>query len=47
MKRMALFLDEDQLKKLRKLSDRTGAPVSELVRRAIDLYLKQRAREAA
>jgi predicted DNA-binding protein len=47
MKRTALFLKDDQLAKLQKLSDKTGAPVAELIRRAIDAYLKQRAREIA
>jgi len=47
MKRTALFLKDDQLTKLQKLSEKTGAPVAELVRRAIDAYLKQRAREIA
>jgi predicted DNA-binding protein len=47
MKRTALFLKDDQLAKLQKLSDKTGAPVAELVRRAIDAYLKERAREIA
>ena len=45
MKRTALFLKEHQLKKLLILSDRTGAPVAELIRRAIDMYLKERAKE--
>ena len=45
MKRTALFLKEDQLKKLLILSDRTGAPVAELIRRAIDRYLLERAKE--
>jgi hypothetical protein len=45
MKRTALFLKEDQLKKLLVLSDKTGAPVAELIRRAIDEYLKKRAKE--
>ena len=45
MKRTALFLKEEQIKKLLALSDETGAPVAELVRRAIDKYLKQRAKE--
>ena len=41
MKRTALFLKEDQVKKLQRLSDKTGAPVAELVRRAIDEYLER------
>jgi len=45
MKRTALFLKEAQLKKLKLLSDKTGAPVSELIRRAIDRYLHERAEE--
>jgi predicted DNA-binding protein len=44
MKRTALFLKETQLKKLKVLSDRTGAPVAELMRCAIDEYLRERAR---
>ena len=40
MKRTAIFLRADQLQKLSKLSEKTGAPVAELVRRAIDKYLK-------
>jgi len=47
MKRTALFLKDEQLAKLQKLSDKTGAPVAELIRRAIDAYLKERAREIA
>jgi hypothetical protein len=45
MKRTALFLKEEQLKKLSALSEKTGAPVAELIRRAIDKYLQERARE--
>jgi predicted DNA-binding protein len=45
MQRTALFLKEDQLKKLQALSDKTGAPVAELIRRAIDKYLHERAKE--
>ena len=45
MKRTALFLKEDQVKKLQMLSDKTGAPVAELIRRAIDKYLLERAKE--
>jgi predicted DNA-binding protein len=45
MKRTALFLKEEQLKKLKKLSEKTGAPVAELVRRSVDEYLKKRAKE--
>jgi predicted DNA-binding protein len=45
MKRTALFLKEDQVKKLQILSAKTGAPLSELIRRAIDKYLQERAKE--
>jgi predicted DNA-binding protein len=45
MKRTALFLKEHQLDKLQKLSEKTGAPVAELVRRAIDAYLLSRKKE--
>ena len=41
MKRVAMFLRKSQLEQLRKLSAATGAPVAELVRRAIDQYVKQ------
>lgn len=40
-KRTSLFLSEHQLKELARLSEETGAPVAELVRRAIDLYLER------
>jgi predicted DNA-binding protein len=40
MKRTALFLKEEQLQKLNARSTETGAPVAELIRRAIDAYLK-------
>ena len=45
MKRTALFLKEEQIEKLQKLCEKTGAPVAELVRRAVDEYLKKRAKE--
>jgi predicted DNA-binding protein len=45
MKRTALFLKEEQVKKLQVLSDKTGAPLAELIRRAIDKYLQERAKE--
>jgi len=40
-KRISLFLDQQQLKKLQAISDKTGAPVAELIRRAIDAYLQK------
>jgi hypothetical protein len=45
MKRTALFLKEQQLEKLQALSRKTGAPIAELVRRAIDAYLLSRKNE--
>jgi predicted DNA-binding protein len=45
MQRTALFLKTEQVAKLQALSERTGAPVAELIRRAIDMYLKERAKE--
>jgi len=45
MKRKALFLKEQQLEKLQTLSRKTGAPIAELVRRAIDAYLLSRKNE--
>jgi len=39
MIRTTICLDEDRRTKLFAESKRTGAPLSELVRRAIDLYL--------
>jgi predicted DNA-binding protein len=45
MKRTALFLKEEQINKLLKLSEKTGAPVAELIRRAVDRYLQERAKE--
>jgi len=43
--RMNVYLNDEQKKALEKLSDRTGAPVAELIRRAIDAYLASRKRE--
>ncbi len=42
MKRISLYLKIEQLKKLAALSEKTGATESELIRRAIDAYLKGR-----
>jgi Ribbon-helix-helix domain len=43
--RMNINLNAEQKRKLGKLSDKTGAPVAELVRRAIDAYLSLRRKE--
>lgn len=39
MKRTNVHLAEQQIKRLRTLSDKTGATVAELIRRAIETYL--------
>jgi predicted DNA-binding protein len=41
--RLNTYLDVQQREKLEKLSRKTGAPIAELVRRAIELYLKKEA----
>jgi predicted DNA-binding protein len=41
MKRTNINLREDQWAKLKKLSDKTGATQSALIRKAIDAYLKR------
>jgi len=43
--RMNNYLTGEQKRKLETLSDKTGAPVAELVRRAIDAYLSLRRKE--
>jgi predicted DNA-binding protein len=42
MKRTHLYLDDGHLKKLKALSEKTGAPVSALIRKAIEEYLKKK-----
>jgi hypothetical protein len=42
MTRTAMFLRADQIDGLTQLSDLTGAPLAELIRRAIDAYLESR-----
>lgn len=41
MKRVNFHLTDKQIAALRKLSKKTGLTVSELVRRAVDAYLKE------
>ena len=43
--RTNVYLTAEQKEALEKLSARTGAPVAELVRRAIDSYLTMRKKE--
>jgi predicted DNA-binding protein len=39
--RLNININKEQKAKLEKLHEKTGAPIAELVRRAIDLYLKK------
>lgn len=39
MKRLHLYLTEQQLAALRKLAEKTGLPLGDHVRRALDAYL--------
>jgi hypothetical protein len=41
--RINFSIDKDRLAAMVKLSKKHGAPLSELIRRAIDLYLKKEA----
>ena len=43
--RMNIYLNKEQKTILEKLSAKTGAPVAELIRRAIDAYLVSRKKE--
>jgi predicted DNA-binding protein len=43
--RTNIYLTKEQKRLLEKLSNRTGAPAAELVRRAIDAYLVARKKE--
>jgi predicted DNA binding CopG/RHH family protein len=40
MQRISLFLSKKQLAALKQLSKRTGLPYGELIRRAIDQFLR-------
>jgi predicted DNA-binding protein len=40
VKQVNVYLTHEQHAKLLKLKEKTGAPVSEIIRRAIDQYLK-------
>jgi len=41
MKRYNVYLDESQIKKLQAMSEKSGAPIAVMIRRAIDAYLKR------
>ncbi len=42
MQKVAFWLKAEQLAKLRAIQKEIGVPVSESIRRAIDLYLQQK-----
>jgi predicted DNA-binding protein len=42
MKRTNIWLKDEHLKKLKIVSEKTGAPVSALIRKAIEEYLKKK-----
>jgi predicted DNA-binding protein len=42
MKRTNIWLKDDHVKKLKVISEKTGAPVSALIRKAIEAYLKKK-----
>jgi hypothetical protein len=46
MKAIRLYMREDQLKKFKRISEKTLAPVSALIRKAVDRYLGKVKREA-
>jgi predicted DNA-binding protein len=43
--RTNIYLRPDQMKQLRALNEKTGAPIAELVRRAVDDYLAKQKKE--
>ena len=45
MLKVAFWLKSEQLAKLRAIQKEIGVPVSESIRRAIDLYLQQRGKK--
>jgi hypothetical protein len=45
MQKVAFLLKSDQIAKLRAIQKEIGVPVSESIRRAIDLYLEQRGKQ--
>jgi predicted DNA-binding protein len=42
MKRTNIWLEDEHLKRLKALSKKTAAPVSALIRKAIEEYLKKK-----
>ena len=45
LQKVAFWLKAEQLAKLRAIHKEIGVPVSESIRRAIDLYLQQRGKK--
>ena len=45
MKRVDLYMTEQQIKALNQISEQTGLSFSELVRRAIDLFTERKKNE--
>jgi predicted DNA-binding protein len=43
VKRINIWFEDDHLKRLKAISDQTGAPVSALIRKAVEAYLKKKA----
>jgi predicted DNA-binding protein len=44
-RKTTIWLDDEQMRNLERLSDATGAPKAELIRRAVDKYLAERSSE--
>jgi predicted DNA-binding protein len=42
MKRTSIWIDEGQLRQLHAVSEKTGAPIAFLIRKAIEEFLKKR-----
>lgn len=40
--RVVVYLDRPEFEALRRLSEKTGAPLAELMRRALKMYLEKR-----
>jgi len=41
MQRINLYMPQEQIKRLESVSEKTGAPIAELIRRAVEAYLKR------
>ena len=47
IKRISVFLTEEQLKALRAINERTGTPVAFLIRRGVDWIIQHHGQQAA